>query len=128
MNKNLIKEIYFKPGFRSLTQLSFDDNLISTWKTFDELNQFESMISQIRCQNNPITQEKDDSVKRAKQIAISRMQFLKKYNGTRVEDHERRDFEIFYLKIAYEEYLEKLVAEKGDKGAKVDSLEDPDLA
>lgn len=67
-------------------------------------------------------------MKRAKQIAISRMQFLKKYNGTRVEEHERRDFEIFYLKIAYEEYLQKLVVEKGDKAAKVDSLEDPDLA
>lgn len=60
VNKNLIREIYYKPGFRSLTQLSFDDNLISTWKTFDELNQFESMISQIRCANNPITKEADD--------------------------------------------------------------------
>lgn len=45
INKNLIKEIWRKPGFRSLCQLSFDDNLINSWKTFDELDAFDSMIS-----------------------------------------------------------------------------------
>jgi len=35
VNKNLIPEIYYKPGFRGLKYLSFEDNLISTWKSFD---------------------------------------------------------------------------------------------
>lgn len=56
------------------------------------------------------------------------MKYLKKYNGTRVEEHERRDFEIFYLKIAYEEYLIKLVQESGDKNKKVENVEDPEMA
>lgn len=66
VNKNLIREIYHKPGFRNLRQLSFDENLINSWKTFDELNTFDSMISEIRCSGNPITTEVDAEIKRAK--------------------------------------------------------------
>lgn len=35
VNKNLIKEIYRKPGFRDLRYLSFEDNLISDWKSLN---------------------------------------------------------------------------------------------
>jgi len=35
VNKNLIREIYYKPGFRGLKYLSFEDNLVSDWKSFD---------------------------------------------------------------------------------------------
>lgn len=35
VNKNCIPEIYYKPGFRELKYLSFEDDLISTWKPFD---------------------------------------------------------------------------------------------
>lgn len=56
------------------------------------------------------------------------MQYLKKYNGTRVEVHERRDFELFYLKIAYEEYLRMLAEQSGNKDVKVENVEDPDMA
>ena len=40
INKNMIREIYCKPGFNSLRYLSFDENLISDWKSFDQLNEF----------------------------------------------------------------------------------------
>lgn len=41
INKNSIKEIYKKPGFKDLKYLSFEDNLIADWKSFNQLNEFE---------------------------------------------------------------------------------------
>ena len=38
VNKNKIQEIYYKPGFRGLGQISFDENLINSWTSFDHLN------------------------------------------------------------------------------------------
>lgn len=49
--------------------------------------------------------EQDKDLKRAKSIAVARLQFLKKYNGTKIEEWERKDFEIYYMKNAYETYL-----------------------
>lgn len=56
------------------------------------------------------------------------MESLRKYNGTKIEDHERKDFELFYLKIAYETYLKEILVVKDEKDRKVDSIEDPDMA
>jgi len=127
VNKNRIREIYHKPGFRGLKYLSFEDNLISTWKSFDQLDEFDSRIEQIRCQGNPIMNEEGKDVKRARQIAIGRLEFLKKYNGTRIEPDERKDIELFYLKVAYETYLRDILKVKDQKDVKVESLEDPGL-
>jgi len=45
VNKNKIQNIHYnKRGFRGLKSLSFEDNLISSWKTFDELNRFDCKI------------------------------------------------------------------------------------
>jgi len=35
VNKNLMKEIYRKPGFKNLFYLSVEDNLINEWSTLD---------------------------------------------------------------------------------------------
>jgi hypothetical protein len=120
VTKNKIPTIYHRPGFRGLKTLMFDDNLINDWKTFDQLNEFESLITDIRCSGNPIMEEIDKEVKRNKQIVVSRIQSLVKYNGMKIEQHERRDFEIFYLKIAYEGYARM--------GFKVDSIDDEAMA
>lgn len=44
MNKNKIENIYYKSGFRGLKMLSIEDNLISDWKSFDHLNEFDSKL------------------------------------------------------------------------------------
>jgi Leucine-rich repeat (LRR) protein len=44
INKNKIPSIVFKSGFRGLKSLSFDDNLINDWKSFDQLDSFECKI------------------------------------------------------------------------------------
>jgi Leucine-rich repeat (LRR) protein len=53
ISKNKIREIYYKPGFFDLYMITMEDNLINSWKTFDELNKFKN-ITHIRCSGNPI--------------------------------------------------------------------------
>jgi len=109
--------------------LSFEDNLISSWKSFDQLNEFDARIQEIRCAGNAIMNEddKDATVRRARQIAIGRLEFLKKYNGTKIEAEERKDFDLFYLKVAYETYLREILQVQDDKDRTVESLDDPGL-
>lgn len=57
VNKNKIQDIYYKPGFKGLQYLSFEDNLISDWKSFDAINQFDARTHTIRCAGNPVTTE-----------------------------------------------------------------------
>ena len=40
LNKNRIRSIYYKPGWRDLYMLSMEDNLIDNWESFDQLNEF----------------------------------------------------------------------------------------
>jgi len=53
--------------------------------------------------------KKELSTQRERQFAIARLEFLKKYNGTRIEEPERRDYEIFYMKNAFETYLRDIL-------------------
>lgn len=45
INKNLIKDITQKSGFNSLEYISIEDNLISDWKSFDQLNLFGQAVA-----------------------------------------------------------------------------------
>jgi hypothetical protein len=127
LNKNKIPSIYYKPGFKGLKYLSFDENLINDWKSFDQLDAFDCKIEQIRANGNPIMVEKDAEVKRAKSIAVSRLQFLKTYNGTKIEEYERKDFEIYYMKFAFETYLREILKVEKEEDRKVSDINDPDL-
>ena len=69
-----------------------------------------------------------EAYKTSKATVIGRMEFLKKYNGEPIEPAERKDFELYYLKSAYEHYLRHVLDVKDDKDRKVDSLEDPAFA
>ena len=59
VNKNSLTSIYRKPGFRNLISLSFEDNQIFDWKTFDQLNDFDTPLKQIRCYGNPLFNEEE---------------------------------------------------------------------
>ena len=60
-------------------------------------------------------------------MAIGRLEFLKKYNGTAVEAEERKDCDLFYMKVAYETYLKEILKVEKDADRKVESLEDEGL-
>ena len=98
LNKNRIRNIYHKPGFTELYMLSLEDNLIDNWKSFDQLNEF-SGLRNLRVLNNPIFTEELGGP-RARENAISRVQFVRTFNGTPIEDSERKDNEVGYLNDA----------------------------
>jgi len=56
------------------------------------------------------------------------MEFLRKYNGTFIEEYERRDFELFYLKLSLETYLKEILQVKDVDDRMVKSIEDEGLA
>jgi len=60
---------------------------------------------------------------KAREIAIARVQFVSVLNGSSIEDHNRRDYEIFYLKDAYRQFLEAI----GDKAPVPTGLDDERL-
>lgn len=107
ISKNRIGEIYYKPGFFDLYMITMEDNLINSWKTFDELNKFKT-ITHIRCSGNPILESfgsLQHQIGLARNTVISRLQFLKNINGSEIEQGERKDAELHYMKKAYEEYI-----------------------
>ena len=65
--------------------------------------------------------------KRGKQIAVARIEYLKTYNGMKITPHERKDSEVFYMKLAYGDYLKQMKVEK-ESDRKVLSMEDQDMA
>ena len=71
LNKNPIKNIYFKPGWRDLYMLSIEDCQIDNWHSFDQLNEFPG-IKQMRVNGNPIM-SKEIGGERAREIAIARV-------------------------------------------------------
>lgn len=56
------------------------------------------------------------------------MEFLKKYNGTAIEPDERKDCDLYYMKLAYATYLREVLKVKTEKDKTVEDLEDPGLA
>ena len=54
------------------------------------------------------------------------MEFLKKINGTRIEEYERKDFEIYYLKDVLVCYLKDVLQTKDE--SVLASVEDPGVA
>ena len=56
VSKNRIKEVYYKPGFDSLYMLVIEDNLITSWKSFDAMNEVKK-ITHLRCNGNPIYEQ-----------------------------------------------------------------------
>jgi predicted membrane-bound dolichyl-phosphate-mannose-protein mannosyltransferase len=58
---------------------------------------------------------------------VARLEFLKKFNGTQIEHYERKDYELFYLKIVYETYLKEVLQVKDEKDRNVNSVDDEGL-
>jgi len=52
LNKNHIKSIYAKDGFRALDTLAINDNLLDSWTSFDQLNEFPN-IKSLKASGNP---------------------------------------------------------------------------
>ena len=103
LNNNRIRNIYHKPGFNELYMISMEDNFIDNWQSFDALNEY-SKLRNLRVLNNPIFKEELGGP-RARECAIARVQFIRTFNGTPIEDSDRKDHEIGYLNEALKHCL-----------------------
>ena len=83
--------------------MSIEDNLISTWESFSAIDEYKT-IKDLRILRNPILEEGIGG-QRARDIGIARCQFLNRFNGTWLDEGERKDCEIFYMKISFKEFL-----------------------
>lgn len=101
VSKNKIREVYCKPGFNWLYMITIEDNLINSWKSFDEINNFKG-ITHFRCHGNPVY---ESAGQLARQTTTARIQFLRNLNGSAIEEGERKDAEIIYMRKAYEDYI-----------------------
>ena len=71
LNKNRIRNVYYKPGFRNLYMISMEDNLVDNWESFDALNEF-GALRNLRVLNNPIFTEELGGP-RARECAVARV-------------------------------------------------------
>ncbi|CAI2362333.1 unnamed protein product [Moneuplotes crassus] len=115
---NLIQKVEFRPGFRQLTAVDLYQNLIDNWESIDQLNNYFE-LTRLRLQDNPITS--GEKHKEARDQVFARIQYLKHYNGSAVQEKEKNDCEQFYVSMAYKDFLEN---HGGIEKAKVESLED----
>ena len=106
LNKNKIRQVEYKPGFKELKYLSIEDNLINQWDSFNAINEYSS-IKDLRILRNPILEESVGGP-RARDIGIARCQFLNRFNGTWLDEAERKDCEIYYMKLTFKEFLQTL--------------------
>ena len=53
--------------------------------------------------------EMDEALRKSQSIVVGKMQHLKRYNGRGIENAERKDYELYYLKYAYEYYLRNMM-------------------
>ncbi len=53
--------------------------------------------------------EESEARTRVRYIAIARLEFLKKYNGSHVEQKDRKNAEVFYLKTVLYTYLRDIL-------------------
>ena len=68
-----------------------------------------------------------DQSENKRAVAVGRMEFLRKYNGTAVLESDRKNYELYYLKTSFEQYLREIMQVKDDKDRKVENIDDPQL-
>jgi 3-hydroxyacyl-CoA dehydrogenase len=55
------------------------------------------------------------------------MEFLKKYNGTKVTENERKDVELFYMKYILETYIKEVMVVEKEEDRVVTDIDNQDL-
>lgn len=119
---NQIRTIKYRPGFNELFAIDIQENLIDNWESIDQLNEYKE-IKRLRISDNPLTSGENKDKCRGRIIA--RVKYLQYYGGSKIEDKEKLDCELYYLKQIYSEFIEH---NGGYVTGKVTSLEDEKLS
>eukprot|EP00826_Nyctotherus_ovalis_P006925 TRINITY_DN11691_c0_g1_i1.p1 TRINITY_DN11691_c0_g1~~TRINITY_DN11691_c0_g1_i1.p1 ORF type:complete len:563 (-),score=141.12 TRINITY_DN11691_c0_g1_i1:75-1763(-) len=117
---NKIRKIPRLEGFRNVGQLSVEKNLIDDWESINNLNSLEN-LTRLRISDNPI--ENVSGRIRARQEIIARIKNLEWLNSSIVKATDRRDAELTYMKIAWEQYV-KAARESYERASVKEELKD----
>jgi len=71
------------------------------------LNEFDGRLKQLRLAGNPLFKAAKtvEEIASNKLLAVGRIEFLKRYNGGEINETERRDSEIYYMKNSYQVFV-----------------------
>eukprot|EP01022_Parablepharisma_sp_SALTPOND_P008497 TRINITY_DN136146_c0_g1_i1.p1 TRINITY_DN136146_c0_g1~~TRINITY_DN136146_c0_g1_i1.p1 ORF type:complete len:568 (+),score=45.01 TRINITY_DN136146_c0_g1_i1:68-1705(+) len=102
LTSNKIQVVPKTEGFKELTYLSLEKNLVDNWSTIDSLNNF-GKLNHLRFLDNPLENVQGKIVTRYQIIA--RIKTLECLNSSKIRPADRRDAELTYVKKAWEEYV-----------------------
>ncbi|KAJ1968716.1 hypothetical protein IWQ62_001076 [Dispira parvispora] len=83
-------------AFPRLHTLWLDDNSLTTWTAVDQLNQF-PQLRNLRFKGNPISQGLTPD--RVRLLLVGRVGGITGLNGSELGPRERKDLELYYLKL-----------------------------
>jgi hypothetical protein len=119
LNKNAIGYVNYTGGWRNLTAISLDNNLIDSFHTIHELQKFPKEIKELRISNNPLQSNLNVSMFRF--MIIARLPGLTLLNGAALRAQERIDAERLYLRTFMDDENERrypiwsiLISKHGD--------------
>ena len=101
---NQIRSIKYRPGFPELMTVDIYQNLIDSWESIDQLNEYRQ-VSRLRINDNPITQ--GENIDLIRQEMIARIKYLQYYGGSKIGEREKDDSELYYTKFWYKDFCER---------------------
>lgn len=105
LNNNKIDAVEIPSGmkiFESLESLSLSENVVTEWTSVNEISKLAN-LSEFRFKSNPVC--KDITSFTLRHELIARLKNINLMNGSKVNDLERRNSELYYIKKYSTEYF-----------------------
>ena len=120
-----IPEMYFhvSPPERDIIRRDFPETIDFLTKLAKNVN-----LDAITLVMFPVTSNRSGLIRNRIKGMDTYADLVKKYNGTKIEEWERKDFEIYYMKFAYETYLREILKVGKEEDRKVTDIYDEDLS
>jgi len=103
LSNNSISRIPCSNSLQSLSYINIEHNNINSHKIFNDLSKCKK-LENLRVLKNPISMNNSTS-RHVRNIVVGAIRSLKIVNGTHLNKYDRRDYEIYYLRNAFEEYF-----------------------
>ncbi len=116
LTSNQIREVPLQSGFKALTYLCLEKNLVDNYASINNMGTFPH-LQNLRISDNPL-ESIDGKIVTRLQI-IARLKSLEWLNSSRVRAGDRRNAELTYLKRAWEEFSKSCSKKEDAKSAEL---------
>lgn len=99
---NNIQRFPQSQSFESLSYINLEFNNINTHQILTDLSYTKTLTS-LRILKNPLSDT--NSTRHVRNVCVGEIRSLKIVNGTELKKFDRRDFEIYYLRWAFQEFF-----------------------